>query len=218
MKTFNITILLLFFIIGITNAQYIQDIQGKPLMEMSYTDVTGTPYLYDSWTKGSVELENGAVYRDIELKFSVFKDELFFKNTNDETMMAFVLPVKSFLLERGVQKDLYRNSFPDIDDFNQKTYYQVLFDGNIKLLFKAYKSLLEIKPYNSATTEKKFSDNSNYYLFIDGTIKRIKPSKKEFLEIFKDKTIEIDSYLKNEKVDFKNNKDLTKLFEYYSSL
>ena len=49
-------------------------------------------------------------------------------------------------------------------------------------------------------------------------MKRFKPSKKDFMEIFADKSSEIDIFLKKEKVDFKNNADLVKVFEYYSSL
>lgn len=200
------------------NAQYLHDLQGKPLSEMKYTDVVGTPYLYDGWTKGTVELVNGTFYKDIDLKFSLLKDELFFKNTKDETMLSFVLPVKSFLLAGGAQKNLYKNGFPEIDHFTKISYYQVLFDGNSKLLFKNYKTISEIKPYNSATTEKKFADNESYYIFKDDVMKKIRPTKKEFLGLFKNKNTEMEAFIKTEKIDFKNNQDLTRVFEFYNSL
>lgn len=218
MKNITTTIFVLFLFIGIANAQYLHDLQGKPLSEMSYTDVVGTPYLYDGWTKGTVELVNGTFYKDLDLKFSLLKDELFFKNTKDDAMLAFVLPVKSFLFEVGAQKNLYRNGFPEVDNFNKTAYYQVLFDGNLKLLFKSYKTISEIKPYNSATTEKRFADNYSYYVLKDGKMNKIRPSKKEFLELFKNKTAEIDQFIKTEKIDFKNNQDLSRMLEFYSAL
>jgi len=47
---------------------------------------------------------------------------------------------------------------------------------------------------------------------------RFKPSKKDLLETFSDKSSEIDAFLKKEKLDFKSNDDLAKVFQYYSSL
>ena len=218
MKNLITTTFILFFFIGIANGQYLNDLQGKPLSEISFTDVVGTPYLYDGWTKGTVELVNGTFYKDLDLKFSLFTDELFFKNTKDETMLAFVLPVKSFLLDFESQKSLYRNGFPEVDNFNKKAYYQVLYDGNLKLLFKSYKTVSEIKPYNSATTEKKFAENYSYYILKDDLMVKIRPSKKDFLELFKNKSAEMDAFIKTEKIDFKKNQDLTRTFEFYSSL
>ncbi|TKC01035.1 hypothetical protein [Pedobacter cryophilus] len=218
MKTSNITILLLFFISGVANAQFQQDVQGKPIMAIAYTDVVGTPFLFDNLLKGTATMEDGTVYKDIFLKYDSFKDELFFKNPKDETLLTFVLPVKSFLLEAGTETHLYRNGFPEIDNFSKKAYYRVLFDGGITLLVKNYKTMVENKPYNSATTEKRFIHNTNYYVLKEGTMKKFKPSKKDFLELFPAKATEIDAFMRKEKIDFKDNDDLVKVFEYYSSL
>ncbi|MDA9555003.1 hypothetical protein N9R54_02095 [Pelobium sp.] len=218
MKKISITILIfLFFNLGVF-AQYMQDIQGRPLLEISYTDVTGTPFLFDAWIKGTVELENGLKYKDVPLKFSAYKDELFFKDSKSDNMLAFVVPVKTFVLDIANDSKVYRNGFPDIDSFNGKSYYEVISDGTTKLLYKSYKTLLEIKPYNSATVEKRFSDNANYYVFKDGVMRKFKPSKKDVLALFSNKSTEIDTYLKSEKIDLKKNEDLKKLFEYCSSL
>ncbi len=218
MKSFKITILLLFFITGVVNAQYQQDVQGRPILAITYTDVIGTPFLFDNWIKGTVWLENGSVYKEVFLKYSSFNDELFFKNPKDEILLAFVLPVKSFSLEIGTETYLYRNGFPEIDNFGKKTFYRVLFDGGITFLVKNYKTMMENKPYNSATIEKKFVENNGYYVFKDGAMKRFKPTKKDFLELFSTKASEIETFIKKEKIDFKNNSDLIKIFEYYSSL
>jgi hypothetical protein len=218
MKTYNISILLLFFISGVANAQYLQDLQGKPIMAIAYTDVVGTPFLFDTWSKGTVELEDGAIYKDVFLKYSSFKDELFFKNPKDESLLTFLLPVKSFLLQTGTESQLYRNGFPEIDNYDKSAFYRVLFDKGLTLLVKNYKTMLENKPYNSAITEKSFKDNTSYYIFKANTMKKFKPSKKDFLELFPAKAFEVEAFMKKEKIDFKNNDDLVKVVEYYTSL
>ena len=214
MKTFNFTILLLLLSIGILNAQFLQDIQGRVITEQSYTDVIGSPFLNDAFVNGNVVLTNGVKFKSVLLKYSSYNDELFFKNPKDESLLSFVVPVKSFEL----LGQTYVNGFPGIDNFTENSFYELIANSSVKLLLKNFKTILENKPYNSASVEKKFEDNKIYYVFKAGKMKRFKPSKKDFMETFADKSSEIDIFLKKEKVDFKNNADLVKVFEYYSSL
>jgi hypothetical protein len=221
MKKFNTTLILIFIFTIKLKAQFIQnlpDIQGKPLSESTYSDVSGTVFLYDGWLKGTVEQGNKLSYKDVELKYSTYKDELFFKNPKDGSMLSFVLPVTAFSLAINGKFDIYRNGFPAIDNFNTNSFYQVIFDGGIKLLFKSYKTLIEVKPYNSTTTEKKFVDNPVYYVLKDNVMTKFKPSRKDFLELFNSKSNEIDAFIKKEKINFKDNQDLAKVFVYYSTL
>ena len=214
MKNFNFTILLLFFIHGVSNAQFLQDIQGRVITTQTYTDVIGSPFLNDAFVNGNVVLVNGVKFQNVPLKYSSYNDELFFKNPKDESLLSFVLPVKSFEL-LGL---MYINGFPAIDNFTENSFYELIANSSVKLLLKNFKTILENKSYNSASVEKKFEDNKIYYVFKAGKMKRFKPSKKDFMETLADKSSEIDVFLKKEKVDFKNNADLAKVFEYYSSL
>ena len=162
------TILIFFLFTFSLKAQFIQnisDLKGKPLVENLSSDISGSPYLLDDWSKGTVEQGNKVSYKDVDLKYNLYKDELFFKNPKDGSMLGFVLPVAGFSLAIKDKLEIYRNGFPDIDNFTSKSYYQVLFDGGIKLVLKSTKTLIEIKPYNSPTTEKKFVDNAIYYVF-----------------------------------------------------
>lgn len=221
MKIINSTILLLLLFAIRSEAQFIQnlpDLQGKPLTENTYTDVSGTPFLLNDWVKGVVEQSNKVSYKNVDLKYNTYKDELYFKNPKDGAMLSFSVPVTAFSLEINGKIESFRNAYPAVDNFTSKTYYQVLFDGEIKLLLKSFKTLVEVKPYNSTTTEKKFIDNSSYYVLNENVMKKFKPSKKDILEIFKSKSTELDTFIKNEKIDFKQNQDLIKVFEYYSSL
>jgi hypothetical protein len=221
MKIVNTTILIFFFLTFSLKAQFIQnlsDLQGKPLVESTFSDVTGSPYLLDDWSKGIVEQGSKVSYKNVDLKYNLFKDELFFKNPKDGEMLGFVLPVTGFSLTLQDKIEIYRNGFPEIDNFNRKSYYQVLFDGGIKLLFKNHRTMQEVKPYNSPTTEKKFIDNAIYYVFRDNVMTKFKPSKKDFLEMFKSKSAEIADFIKNEKIDFKKHDDLTKVFVFYNTL
>ena len=47
---------------------------------------------------------------------------------------------------------------------------------------------------------------------------KFKPSKNDFLQILSSKSNEIDAFIKKEKINFKDNQDLAKVFVYYSTL
>ena len=213
MKTFNFTILLLLFITGVSKAQFLQDIQGRVITEQTYIDVIGSPFFNNDFVTGNVVLTNGNKFQCVPLKYNSYNDELFFKNPKDGSLLSFEVPVKSFEL----LGQTYINGFPAIDNFNENSFYGLIANSSVKLLVKNYKTILENKPYNSASVEKKFEDNKVYYVFKAGKMQRFKPTKKDILEIFGDKSSEIDAFLKKDKVDFKNYADLAKVFEYYSS-
>ncbi len=218
MKKLHTTFLILLASFGFANAQYLQDIQGRLIMEITYTDIKGSPFMFGDWVLGTVMLGNGDTYSNVPLKYNIFDEKLYFKNPKNAELLEFVQPVKSFKFIELKGSGIFSKGFPTIDKFNTETFYDVLFDGKVKLLNKKYKTLLEVKPYNSATAEKSFVDQNEYYLFKDSKIKRIKNSKKDFLEIFSDKSNQVDDFIKKEKIDFKNNDDLVKVFSYYDSL
>lgn len=218
MKSVKITILLLFVLQSFLSAQVVQDVQGKPVFEKSFIDISGSPYLYEEWTRGNVELENHQIFNDLALKYNTYTDEVYYKDPENGGYMSFVVPVKKFDLDKNGEREIYANGFPKINNFSDKTYYQILADGKVKLLFKKYKTLVESKDYNSATSSKSFTTETDYYLFKDNKIERIRPSKKEFLTLFKDKEEQIKAYQKKEVIDYKNNLDLKKLVLFYSSL
>lgn len=215
MKILCLSFLLTFLISSSSIAQiYLQDVDGKPFIEKQGIDVIGSPFLNNEFIEGTVTLINGKKYEKIPLKYSLLQDELFFMNPKDRSLLSFVVPVKEFELS-GLR---YINGLPVVDSFTERSFYGVLFEGKIKLLIKSYKTILENKPYNSATIEKIYENLKSYYLFKDGKMIRFKPTKKDLLLIFEDKSSKIDSYLKSEKIDFKNNMDLAKVFMYYDTL
>lgn len=53
---------------------------------------------------------------------------------------------------------------------------------------------------------------------VTGTFQEIKLNKKSIIDSMKDKQKEINEFLNQSKVDFKSDKDLFILFNYYNSL
>ncbi|MCZ4225182.1 hypothetical protein [Pedobacter rhodius] len=210
-------VLLIFVSFG-AQAQYevlpFGDVQRTPIKEIKYTDVTGSPYLYDFWVKGKVTLQNGKKYITDSLKYNVIDEKLIFKN-NDGSLMYFAEPVKEFELYGTEPNPVhFINGLPAINGLNSNSYYQVIATGKIGLLKKVSKNITELKQYGSAVTNKAFNTTYSYYSFQNGTLTKITPNKKTIIALFGIKEDLLNDFLKKEKVDFKKDEDLYKLFTY----
>ena len=193
---------------------YLRDILGRPIRELSFVDVIGSPFANDEFLKGNVILNNDDEYENVPLKYNTYNDELYFKNAKDEMLLSFVIPVKCFKLAGQT----YLNGFPEIDNFTKKSFYGLLAGNKIKLLFKSYKTILETRPYNSPHAEKRFESYKAYFILKEGKMYRFKPSRKELLDLFDSSSPKIEEYIKKEKVYFKNDSDLVKIFDFINSL
>jgi hypothetical protein len=199
----------------------VQDITGKPLMETSYTDVQGSPYLTDFWVNGLVKLSNGKTISNINLKYDQVADELLFENKEHQAL-SFVDQVSEFKLIYGSYdkpvKKLFRNGFQGVDNGNQNSFYEVLADGGSVLLKKARKKITEIKPYNSSTTVKTFFDVQSYYLSRKGEMIQLKKDKKAILSLLSDKKEQLEKFIDQNKLNVKDEAQLIGLISYYNTL
>jgi hypothetical protein len=204
--------------------QILNDNQGKPVMEQSYVDVEGSPYLAANWLPGTVAFANGKTIA-ARLKYDVVKDEPIFQSPRDSMALAFVSPVKSFRFDIGSIDEsslaplIFSNGYPAIDEQSENSFYQVIADGKAKLLKRYKKVIHSNQAFNSATTTKTFAmRNAVYYLFADNKISRVKLNPKTIAVALADKADQVQAFIKINKTDFKSDHDLAKLFTYYNSL
>lgn len=206
------------FISFVAQAQYeilpFGDVQRTPIKEIKYTDVTGSPYFYDFWVKGKVTLQNGKSYINDSLKYNIIDDKLIFKN-DDGALMYFAEPVKEFELSGIALNPMhFTNGLPAVNGLNSNSYYQVIATGKIGLLKKVSKNITETKQYGSAVINKAFNTTYSYYSFQNGTLAKIIPNRKAIIALFDIKEDLLNDFLKKEKIDFKKDEDLYKLFTY----
>jgi hypothetical protein len=195
---------------------YLTNINGDPVFTKTYTEIKGSAFLSDLWLEGTAVTVNGATYKNIKLKYDLFKDQPYFKQKEaDEGLYSFTETIKTFTLINLNVEETYMLGFPAVDNLTNDSYYLVLgqYQGNY-LLKKTIKTVSESRPYNSTSTEKTFMEQQVYYLLKDGKMSRFKPSKKEFLTYFPNQTEKINTYLKANDVDFKNAAELGKLFNH----
>lgn len=204
-----------------SQAQFIQDDQGRPFLSVTYTDVKGHPFFVNQWTEGLVKQNNGKTYSGILLKYDILTDEVFFKDPKSEQTLAFVQPVSEFKLkELGKNKVdlLFRNGYPAFDTFTAKTYYLVLYDGGTQLLKKVAKKINEEKPFNSASIIKSFEELSFYFISSNNKLIKIRKDKKSILTALANHNEALENYIEEKSLNVKNEDDLVQLITYYNTL
>ncbi len=214
MKLLKTLMLLLCFSNAIKAQVYLRDIQGRVIRETNFVGVIGSPFENDEFLVGNVILTNENEYENVPLKYDIYNDALYFKNTKDETMLSFVVPVKWF----KIAGQTYLNGYPNIDNYSKNTFYGLVAGNKIKLLFKVYKTISESTPYNSPNVEKKFERYKDYYILKKDKMYKFKPSKKDIINLFVVDAPKINEYIKQEKINFKKEEDLVKVIDFINLL
>lgn len=160
-----------------TNAQnqiVLDPVTGKPLNDLKYEHVTGSPYLVDQWLNGEAKLTNGSVVKSKAIKYDLVENKLLFQQDNE--VFEFFPKAVAFALfaPEGKRTFLLKENEKD-------GYFELLEDGKIQLLKKTRKKIVDRKDYNSAVVETTIAENVNYFLLVDGKQKEIKLTKKSII-------------------------------------
>jgi hypothetical protein len=182
-----------------------------------------THYLYDTWTKGSVKQADGKIFTDLDLMFNQDRSMVIFMSPEKHIAQAFAVPVTEFTIaapagtENGAIKKFQRG-FSPVDGATAATYFEVLADGNIKLLKRTeFKRVNEVAVGDIYPT-RQIKPFDTYYASSNNVLTKVRREKKAILTILKDKEADVEAYISTNKLSVKDEQDLAKLFKYYNTL
>lgn len=200
------------------------DEEKKPIPIGDRGEITGSPLLQDQWTFGILKLQNGNMFSDSSVNYSLYYDKLFFKR--DENIYPIDYPVKEFFIEasnKPEEKKIYHfgKGFPLIDQNDYSTFYEILFDGSsIKFLKKEDKQIRVSHPYNGPV-EREYYTITDFFVFFPKENKIVELGKKVTLKDLRKNLSDysglIDSYSSSHKLDMKEDSDLNQLFSFLDS-
>lgn len=188
------------------------DATDRPIMPKEYTNLKGSPYLYDDWVKGEVRLANGVEYKDIFLMYDQVIDQLSFTYKKDKPQ-AFVDPVASFIIgDRAFRRDVMSQNKPLAEEF-----FEVLVDGEVKLLKRTNKKVLEEIALAVATKQKNIYTTTSYYLVVADKMVKVNNKKSVTKALGKHQNT-VEKYIKEKDLNLKEEQDLVDLMTYYNTL
>jgi hypothetical protein len=131
-------------------------------------------YLSDDWIYGSVTYD-GQYYDNIMLQYDIASDQLVIESHMYGTQIQLIKSrVHSFTLED--------RKFVNIDSSSMKGFYEVLYDGETKVLAKRIKRLQE--RVSSSEITREFEEKNKYYMLVNGEYVVVR-NKKSVLKVLR---------------------------------
>ncbi|MBE9466348.1 hypothetical protein ACFP1I_24730 [Dyadobacter subterraneus] len=183
-------------------AQDSTGLTGTPIKEVQYAS-DKSPYLTQEWYRGLVRDKSGKPYDGVLLNYDLVKDQIIYKNDSS----AYVLgpEITEFNIPTGTALYTFKRGFPAAAGLTDQSFYQVLYDGNTKLL-KHYK-----KSGSGAT------DESLYILKGDKLTPIQLKDRNSFLKVLSDEKNKMQYVIKEENLDFDGADDVAKLLAEYDA-
>ncbi len=182
-------------------------------------DVKGSPFLFDDWKKGNVLLKTKERIDSVLIKYNLYADMLQVKV--DEQEYQFNIDVMEFLLPDPVSKEtaLFRSGFNPVAGMNEKSFYQVLYDGKTKLLVKYKKLITSELTSTPGVKAKVFEDQKLYFILTaSGRMEKIRKKNKGILDLLDGKKEELKKMVETNKLKLADDEEIIKILEYYDSL
>lgn len=225
--TMQFTLLLMSF--GSLKAQRITDqqstnfmletynIRGRAIVNKDALNVDGTPLLNTEWGKGDVQFKSGGLVKDIDLKFNLERNELYY-NFNGERYL-FNDPVVSFTLkfnEFGKQHVvLFRNGFPLNGRLGSETFYEIIADGDKwQFINFRYAFLSNANSYGGSSTKQQYTNADEFYIFerTSGKMIRTKKTAAGIIESLPSMKDQITKICSEKKLKMRDNEEVRQLF------
>jgi len=180
--------------------------------DLSYTDISGTPFLFEDFQTGEVILKTGEKHT-AEMRYDKYAGEMQFRIKG--TIYAIALPETiSYIEVKGI-RFIYSKT-------NSGTgYFQVLEDGKCKLLAEKRVRIQDAeppKPYQQAKPARFIDLEDFIYLKLgDNDAVRIN-GRKDLLNVLNDRKDQLTQFLKDEELKISDIEDLKKIIAFYNGL
>jgi hypothetical protein len=156
----------------------------------------------EDWTEGFIVYEN-QLYENVALQYNLLLNKVLIENVQSHT----TIELSNNLIGRfGINGHIFVQLPSGIDAEPQDTFYDVLYDGGVKVYVKRYKTIKETPDQKVMVTE--FLEKRKIYLFKDGRYIAIN-NKKSALNAFEVHKQEMKKTLSQNRLNFRAMPELS---------
>lgn len=203
---------------------YLTDFNGTMVKPSNDNRVMGTPYLFDEWCKGQIVNTDGKQFELEKMKFNVFQNRIEYEVKGNVYEPA--IPYGSFKISQPngdgtFQTRSFISGFSPIDGNDTRTFYEVIYNGNAKLLKLIKVVTGEYAEPLSINRVLRFRQVSSLYFFQPEKRELVQVGKKrdEIISLFIGKEQDMKEFIQKEKMKKNvNEADLVILCKYYDEL
>jgi len=172
-------------------------------------EITGNPFLYEDWNNEGVVYADGVAHSVSKLNYNMYSDEVAELKSKNEVFVFDKSAIDSLQIS-GRHFNKMNGSF-----------YEVISKGDKLSLLKQHSTRVQkgqFNPTDGSTTPSRLVRMEDYYTSQSGKVDKFKPSKGSVMDLFADKQSEVKKFIKDEKLSYKNEEDLIRLFDFYNKL
>ncbi|APQ16685.1 hypothetical protein [Maribacter hydrothermalis] len=185
----------------------------------------GSPYLNDEFVHGEV-IVNNKVELIGKMRYNAFRNEIEILDNKTSTSYYSLLKRAYIGVEIGNRSyNIY--TYKDSDESVRTSYFTNLNEGKLKLLFKPEAILKQAR--RPSTSYEKYVPptyvwNNSYYILRgskDNEVNhafKVRLTKKNILELTGEKEREMKAYVKENKLNLRQEKDVVSFLNYYNTL
>lgn len=182
-------------------------------------ETKGTYYIDDEWHNANINLITSETIESYLVKINIREKNIEIKNDNEILLLNFD-QVANLEWDNNGAIESFILSEPFINN-SELGFAQLLSNGDVKLFSKPTLVLLP-STYNTAMAAGENSDKyvieNKLFIYMNESLIPVKNSKSSVLKVFTDKEDQMASYIKENKIKFKEINDLILVVKYYDSL
>lgn len=198
----------------------VRNLQNDELIDLN--EVKGSPYETESFQPGTVSNKKLIDTKSFYFRYNIFNDTMEMKeNQFDEDLYGLIKSLNIYAKIRGKEYH-YEIYTEDNKKSTDEGYFILISKGaKVNLYLRKTKSFIDAIPAKDTFRKEEkatFKDYEDYYYKTGRVLILLPTKKKDLLEVLSDHETEIKKYLKEEKINLKNEGDLIKLMKYYGTL
>lgn len=199
---------------------YMYSVDGAPFVNAKFARVVeGSPFFNEQTMLGDIILSEGKEYKNIKVRLNLLEAQVNYIDDKNIEMIAST-PIKEVVLWDTILKIDHRFIFSDYIQSSQKPekdFYELLQSGKAELYKQHKKTILESKPYGSATFEQKIRTELRYYVLVNARWTRVKKLK-ELPIVLSDNNDEVLKFISDKKLSGDSQANFEAIIFYYNSL
>jgi hypothetical protein len=178
-------------------------------------DIVGNIYVFEDWNNKSILSIGDKVYRLTNINLNM-KTDMFEAKVGKDSMFAFNTSNIDYII---IKNRKFKSFYVSKNEKNRN--FELIYDGDKIKLLKGYEVGIKYNDPDPLMVKKNVDNyftTKTYYIKTGDRIEQIKLKKKDILNIFGSKANVVGKFVKDNKLSYKKEKDLNKIFIYHGSL
>jgi hypothetical protein len=178
-------------------------------------DIVGNIYVFENWNNSSKIAVGNEIYKVRNINLNI-KSDRFEAKIGKDSMFAFSTSNIDYII-------INNRKFKNFYDFKKgkNRNFELIYEGKNISLLKGYEVGVRYNDPDPLMVKKNVDNyftTVTYFIKEEENINQIKLKKKNILNLFKSKSSIVDRFVKENKLSYKKEKDLNKIFIFYESL